>query len=110
MDLIKNFNNCVYNNKKKFFIKNNKKNFSIIKKLISLNLIKYVKIKIDKILVYINNNKFKMKFCKNVNIKLKKLKKLKNNIFLINTSKGIMITKENIKLKIGGLLIIEIFL
>lgn len=111
MDFFKNFNNALYNKKNNFLIKKNKKNYNIILKLIKLNIIKYIKFKKNKILININLNvNVRLQNYNNLNLNLKKIIQLKNFIFLINTTKGLLLSSENINKKIGGLLIAKIII
>lgn len=110
MKLISNINSNILNNKSNFITKNNKKNLSLIKILIKLNIIKYIKLFKNKIFINLNNKKIKLIFYKNINIKLKHLKKYKNNILIINTSKGLKLSNWVLNNKIGGLILLKIIL
>lgn len=111
----------ILKNKKGFIIKNNNKNINILKVFLKINIIKFIKIKNDYIIVYINyiNNKPVFKNIENMfkpsnknYISLKELKKINekhNWIFLISTNKGIINSLDAINLKIGGLLIAKIW-
>ena len=103
--------------KKGFIINNNKKNLNIIKAFLKINIIKFIKIKENKLIVYINyfNNKpvfknilniFKPGNKKYLTLKnLKKINKKYNWVFLISSSKGIINSYEAATLKTGGLIL-----
>lgn len=108
--------NLIYK-KKLIKYKYNKKNINIIKILIILNIIKYVKKKNKHIYIYINNlykknninNLYKpsrLLFLKNKTIKKLTLKK--KWIFLLSTNKGILTNFEAINKKLGGIFLLKI--
>ena len=108
--------NLIY--KKKIIKYNyNKKNISLIKILINLNIIKCVKKKKNNIYLYMNNF-YKKNYINNLykpsrliflkNSTIKKITLKKKWIFLLSTSKGVITNFEAIKKKIGGLLILKI--
>lgn len=111
----------IKNNKKGFIILNNKKNLNILRELIKINLIKYVVIKNEYVIGYINylNNKpvFNniVNFYKTSNkkfIKIKDLKKINKKygwMFLLSTNKGILNSVDAITLNIGGLIIAQMW-
>lgn len=122
------FYNCINNlklsilyNKKGFIVKNNKNNINLLKNLIKINLIKFIKIENSIIYVYINyiNNKPIFKFIVNlfkpghkIYISLKNLKKIsyKNNwILILSTNKGLLNNFDAIQKKTGGLLLAKIW-
>lgn len=109
------------NSKKKYFLKNLKKNeINLIIKMIKLNLIKFI-IKFNKkYIIYLNlfkKNKtvFKIKCIhtrsKLKNIKYKNLKKINysNKLLLINTNKNVLTNFESEKNKIGGVIILYLW-
>lgn len=108
-------------NKKGFIIKNNKNNLNLLKTLLKINLIKFLKINDKDIYVYINyiNNKPIFKNITNlfkpghkIYISLKNLKKVsekKNWILILSTNKGILNSFEALEKKTGGLLISKIW-
>ena len=111
----------IKNNKKGFILNNKNKNLSILKPLLKLNWIKFIKIKNKKIIVYINYINKKTIF-RNIKIlykksnlmcvsynNLKKLNSKHNWMFIISTSKGILNTLESLNNKIGGILIAKLW-
>lgn len=122
------FSNCINiikltlkHNKKGFIINNNKNNLNVIKAFIKINVIKFIIIKNNKIIVYLNYHNDKPVFYNITNlykssnkkfISLKNLKKLSlkyNWIFLISSSKGLINNYEAINLNVGGLIIAKIW-
>lgn len=108
--------NLIYK-KKVIKYKYNKKNTNIIKKLIILNIIKYVKKQKNNIYLYINNlykhnyinNLYKPSRCLFIKSKIiKKLTLKKKWIFLLSTNKGIITNFEALKKKIGGIILLKI--
>lgn len=107
--------------KKGFIIINNKKNLTILKAFLKLNIIKFIKIDKEKLIVYINYfnekpifnniiNMFKPGNKKYLTLKnLKKINKKYNWIFLISSNKGIINSYEAIKLNTGGLLLAKLW-
>lgn len=108
--------NLIYK-KKIIKYKFNKKNINIIKILIILNIIKYVKKNKKIIFIYINNfykhnyiNSF-YKPSRSIYLKNSVIKKLtlkKKWIFLLSTNKGVITNFEAVKKKLGGTLILKI--
>jgi ribosomal protein S8 len=108
--------NLIYK-KKIIKYKYNKKNLSIIKILIILNIIKYVKRNNKTIYIYINNL-YKHNYINNIykpsrsvflkNSIIKKLTLKKKWVFLLSTNKGIITNFEAVKKKTGGILILKI--
>lgn len=108
-------------NKKGFIIENNKNNLDLLKNLIKINIIKFIKIEDKKILVFINyiNNKPVFKNIINLFkpghkmfISLKNLKKISekhNWILIISTNQGVLNNFEAVKKKTGGVLISKIW-
>jgi len=108
-------------NKKGFTIQNNKNNINILKVFIKLNVIKFVKIEENKILVFINyiNNRPIFNNITNlfkpghkIYISLKNLKKINSKkkwILILSTSKGILNNFEAVNKNVGGLLITKIW-
>lgn len=108
-------------NKKGFIISNNKNNLNLLKTLLKINLIKFLKIEEKKIIVYINyiDNKPVFKNITNlfkpghkIFISLKNLKKIsekKNWILILSTNKGIINNFEALEKKTGGMLISKIW-
>ena len=121
-------NNCINliklaikHKKKGFIIVKNTKNINILKPFLKLNILKFIKITKNKIIVYINyiNNKpifknivnmFKPSFKKFINLKnIKKISIKHNWILIISTNKGIINNFEALKIKTGGLLLAKIW-
>jgi len=108
--------NLIYK-KKKFKYKTNKKNTNLIKLLILLNIVKYIK-KNNKFTYFYVNNFYKTNFIKNLytpskkiflkNEIIKKLTIKKKWIFLVSTNKGLLTNFEAIKKNLGGVLLIKI--
>jgi len=108
--------NLIYK-KKIFKYKINKKNINLIKILITLNIVKFVKKNKKFSYIYINNF-VKYNFLKNLykpsrkitlkNEIIKKLTLKKKWIFLVSTNKGILTNFEAIKKKLGGVILIKI--
>lgn len=108
-------------NKKGFIIEKNKNNIELLKNLIKINLIKFIKIENNKIIVYINyiNNEPIFKNIVNLFkpghkmvISLKNLKKISekhNWILILSTNKGLLNNFEAINQKVGGVLISKIW-
>jgi len=108
--------NLIYKKKVlKYTIKKN--NINIIKILITLNIIKYVKKNNKNVYIYINNF-IKHNFIKNLykpskkiflkNEIIKKLTIKKKWIFLVSTNKGILTNFEAIKKNLGGVMLLKI--
>lgn len=108
-------------NKKGFIVQNNVKNLNLLKVLLKIGIIKFIKVEGKNFVVYINyiNNKpiFKniinMYKPSNKNyISLKNLKKIslkKNWILILSTNKGVMNNFEALNKNLGGLLIAKIW-
>lgn len=108
--------NLIYKKKiLKYKIK--KSNINIIKILITLNIIKYVKKENKHVYIYINNF-IKHNFLKNLykpskkmflkNEIIKKLTIKKKWIFLVSTNKGILTNFEAVKKNLGGIMLLKI--
>lgn len=108
------------NNKNYFFISLKKNELNFIKKLIKINIIKFI-IKYDnKYIIYLNffkknkiifkiKNLYKLSNFKNIKIKeIKKINK-KNKILLISSNKNIITNFESEKLKIGGIILFYVW-
>lgn len=107
--------------KKGFIIHKNNNNMNIIKNFIKINLIKYIFLKNNKIVAFLNyyNNRpvFKniinlFSYSNKKTISLKNIKKINNKhnwIILISTNKGILNNFEAEKLGVGGLIIAKIW-
>lgn len=107
--------------KKKFFKYNFLKNEkSLIKKLIQLNVIKFVKKENNSYLIFLNykHNKpvfslkclFKQSNLKSISIKIiKQIIKKNYTTFIISTNKGIITSKEAIKKNHSGTLIAKVY-
>lgn len=108
-------------NKKGFIISKNKINMNLLKELLKIRIIKFVKIENNTIKVYINyiNNKpiFNnitnlYKPSQKMHISLKNLKKVSfkyNWIIILSTSQGIMNNFEAINKNLGGVIIAKIW-
>lgn len=108
-------------NKKGFIVSKNKNNLDLLKTLIKINIIKFIRIDSKYIYVYINyiNNKPVFKNITNMfkpghkmRISLKNLKKISykyNWILILSTSKGILNNFEAIKEGVGGIIITKIW-
>lgn len=106
--------------KKKLKINMNKKETKILKIFLQLNIIKLVKNKKNKFIIYfqyINNNPifgniqnmYKPSKLSFINLKqIIKINKKNNYIFFLSTNKGIINNFEAEKNKIGGILILKI--
>ena len=107
--------------KKKFsFIKFKKNELDFLKKLIKLNIIKYIFkyknkhvlvlnfFKKNKIIFKLTNNYKKSNFKKVKLININKINK-KNRFILLTTNKGLLDNYEAQKYKIGGLIILTIW-
>lgn len=111
--------NLIYK-KRKIRVKLNKYEFNLIKFLIKINLIKFVKKNNKNYDIFFNyiNNKPIFRNIKNISkpsrsvfITNKKLKYISNKhktLFLLNTNKGILTNLEAINMKIGGLIILKL--
>lgn len=111
----------IIKNKKGFIIINNSKNINILKVFLKLNIIKFIKIKNNYIIVYINyvNNKPVFNNISNIFkssnknfITLKEIIKINqkhNWILIISTNKGIINSIDAIKLNVGGLILAKIW-
>ena len=107
-------------NKKGFIVNNNRNNLELLKVLLKINVIKFIKINNKHIYVYINyiNNKPIFKNITNLfkpshklYISLKNLKKISqkyNWIMVLSTSKGVLNNFEAIEEGVGGVLITKI--
>jgi len=112
--------NLIYK-KRKFRIKLNKNEYNLIKMLIKINLIKFIKKNnntYDIFLNYLNNrplfNNIKnvYKSSKLIFISNKKLKYITNKykvILVLNTNKGILTNYEAINLNVGGIIILKLW-
>jgi len=108
-------------NKKGFIINRNKNNLDLLKVLLKINVIKFIKINKKQIYVYVNyiNNRPIFKNITNLfkpshklYISLKNLKKVSykhNWIMILSTSKGLLNNFEAIKEGVGGVLITKIW-
>lgn len=106
--------------KKGFIVKKNKINLKILIAFTKINVIKFLKIKNNYLIVYTNYVNNKPVFNKIINfykpskkqfISFKNLVKIKskhNWIFILSTNKGIINSFEAIKLNIGGLILAKI--
>ena len=122
------FSNCVNlikisikHRKKGFIIHKNKKNLEILKNFLKINIINFVKIKDNKIIVFIKyyNNKPTFKNIINIIkpsnkkfISLKDIKKINNKynwVLIISTNKGIINNYEAANLNVGGLVLAKIW-
>lgn len=122
------FSNCINlinlsikHNKKGFIINYNSKNINILKVFLKINIIKYMQIKDNKIIVYINYhndkpvfrniiNLFRVSNKKYISLKnLEKIKKKHNWILILSTNKGILNNYEANNLKLGGLVLAKIW-
>lgn len=113
--------NCINSNKKGFVIIKNKKNLNNLKIFIKLNIIKFIKIENNKLIVYINYINGKPIFKNIINlykssnkkfIKNKEIKKLlinKKYVFILSTNKGIITSYEAINLNVGGLILSQLW-
>lgn len=126
--MINNVSNCINliklsikNNKKGFIIYKNNKNLNVLKAFIKINIINYIQIKKNYIIVFINYVNEKPVYNNIVNvfrpsnkmfITIKEIKKINikhNWIFLISTNRGIINNNEALKLNVGGLLLVKIW-
>lgn len=108
--------NLIYK-KKVLKYKIKKSNINIIKILITLNIIKYVKKENKHVYIYINNF-IKHNFLKNLykpskkmflkNEIIKKLTIKKKWIFLVSTNKGVLTNFEAVKKNLGGIMLLKI--
>lgn len=109
----------ILNKKNKIILKNLKINKNLLKILIKLNIIKYIILKNNNIIIYLNffkKNKsiFKLKNTfKKTSLKIIKYKNLKkinkkNNILILSTNKGLITNYDAMKKKIGGLIILHL--
>lgn len=108
-------------NKKGFVIEKNKKNLDLLKLLLKLNILKYIKIEDKCVFAYINyiNNKPVFNNITNLfkpshrfYISLKNLKKVSykhNWILILSTSQGVLNNFEAIEKGVGGVLISKIW-
>lgn len=108
-------------NKKGFIIDKNKNNLDLLKILLKINIISFIKINNNSIYVHINyvNNKPIFKNITNLfkpghklHISLKNLKKISykhNWILILSTSKGVLNNFEAINQNVGGILIMKIW-
>lgn len=112
--------NLIYK-KRKFRIKLNKNEFNLIKMLVKINLIKFIrknKNSYDIYLNYLNNRPLfsniinTNKSSKLIFISNKKLKYITNKykiLLILNTNKGILTNFEAINLKVGGIIILKLW-
>jgi ribosomal protein S8 len=111
--------NLIYK-KRKIRIKLNKYEYNLVKFLIKINLIKFIKKNNKNYDIFFNYiyNKPIFRNIKNISkpsrpvfISNKKLKFISNkykSIFLLNTNKGILTNLEAINMKVGGLIIFKL--
>ena len=108
-------------NKKGFLLPKNKNNVNLLKTLLKINVVKFIKINDKNIHVYINyiNNKPVFNNITNMFkpghkliISLKNLKKISykhNWILILSTSKGVLNNYEAMEKGVGGILITKIW-